>query len=138
MVLELIHKMSVEQRRSAREFRALEYDAAKNEMLQQAKHMRKAAVLNLAADVASGTMTAIGGMVQTSGAGGFKGAKKLGSKIKSKFSGGKSGSGSSKPGDLDIRSQSNSKSSGGGKKNTKSSCLFKLRPLKNMIITHFY
>lgn len=49
-VMELLFKMSVTQRKNSREFRAVEYDAAKNEILNQADSMKKAAL-----------MTAIGG-----------------------------------------------------------------------------
>ncbi len=51
-VMELLFKMSVTQRRQAREFRAVNYEAAKNEVLNQAEEMKKAAL-----------MSAIGGWV---------------------------------------------------------------------------
>ncbi|USE35285.1 hypothetical protein [Endozoicomonas sp. SCSIO W0465] len=51
-VMELLFKMSANQRASARETRATEYEAAKNEILNQAEEMKSAAL-----------MTAIGGWV---------------------------------------------------------------------------
>ena len=77
MVLELIHQMSVEQRRFARESRSAEYDAAKNEVLKQADHIRIAAVLTLAADVIQGGMSIRGGLasMKAGAKGGTKGPK---------------------------------------------------------------
>lgn len=63
-VMELMHKMSVTQRRSAREFRAAEYEAAKNEILNQADEMKKAALMSaIGGWVSAGTKIA-GGVVQ--------------------------------------------------------------------------
>ena len=63
-VMELLHKMSVQQRRSARESRAVEYEAAKNEVLNQAEEMKKAALMTAVGGwVSSGTKIA-GGVVQ--------------------------------------------------------------------------
>ncbi len=66
-VLELLHEMGVQGRRTARETRAMEYDAAKKEVLNQASEMRKAAVYTLAAGVASGTMKIAAGAVSIGG-----------------------------------------------------------------------
>ena len=66
-VLELLHEMSVQGRRTARETRAIEYDAAKQEILNQAGEMRKAAIYTLAAGVASGTMKIAAGAVAIGG-----------------------------------------------------------------------
>ncbi|MFK0570978.1 hypothetical protein [Endozoicomonas sp.] len=63
-VMELLHKMSVAQRRSAREFRSVEYEAAKNEILNQAGEMKKAALLSaIGGWVSAGTKIA-GGVAQ--------------------------------------------------------------------------
>jgi|GEM_PF-5598056 len=63
-VMELLHKMSVAQRRSARESRAIEYEAAKNEVLNQADEMKKAATMSaIGGWVSAGTKIA-GGVVQ--------------------------------------------------------------------------
>ena len=63
-VMELLHKMSVAQRRSARESRAVEYEAAKNEVLNQAEDMKKAALMSaIGGWVSAGTKIA-GGVVQ--------------------------------------------------------------------------
>ena len=71
MVMELLHEMSVQSRRTARESRAIEYDAAKQEILKQAGEMRKAAVMTLIAGVVSGTMkVAAGATAMAGGAGG--------------------------------------------------------------------
>ena len=66
-VLELLHEMGVQGRRTARETRAIEYDAAKQEILNQAGEMRKAAIYTLAAGVASGTMKVASGAVAIGG-----------------------------------------------------------------------
>ncbi|MGI9281195.1 MAG: hypothetical protein ACR2PX_16435 [Endozoicomonas sp.] len=66
-VLELLHEMSVQGRRTARETRAMEYDAAKQEILNQAGEMRKAAIYTLAAGVTSGTMKVAAGAVAIGG-----------------------------------------------------------------------
>ena len=66
-VFELLHEMSVQGRRTARETRAMEYDAAKKEVLNQAGEMRKAAIYTLAAGVASGTMKIAAGAVAIGG-----------------------------------------------------------------------
>ncbi|MRI32159.1 hypothetical protein EOPP23_04005 [Endozoicomonas sp. OPT23] len=66
-VLELLHEMSVQGRRTARETRSMEYDAAKQEVLNQAGEMRKAAIYTLAAGVASGTMKIAAGAVSIGG-----------------------------------------------------------------------
>ncbi len=63
-VMELLHKMSVTQRRSARESRAIEYEAAKNEVLNQASEMKKAALYTaIGGWVSAGTKIA-GGVAQ--------------------------------------------------------------------------
>ena len=63
-VMELLHEMSVTQRRNAREFRAVEYEAAKNEVLHQADEMKKAALMTaIGGWVSAGTKIA-GGVVQ--------------------------------------------------------------------------
>ncbi len=63
MVLELIHNSSVQQRRNAREFRAVEYDQAKMETLKQADLIRSAAAKTFIADMVSGGFSiAAGGM----------------------------------------------------------------------------
>lgn len=63
-VMELLHEMSVTQRRNAREFRAVEYEAAKNEILHQADEMKKAALMTaIGGWVSAGTKIA-GGIVQ--------------------------------------------------------------------------
>ena len=63
-VMELLHKMSVQQRRSARESRAVEYEAAKTEVLNQAEEMKKAALMSAVGGwVSAGTKIA-GGVVQ--------------------------------------------------------------------------
>lgn len=74
MVLELIHEMSVKQRRFGREMRQLEHDSAMKETLKQADHIRKAAVMQLAADCVSGGMSIAGGFMSMSA--GLKGASK--------------------------------------------------------------
>ena len=71
MVLELLHEMSVKQRRVGREMRQLEYEAARQETLKQADHIRKAAVMQLAADCVMGGMSIAGGLVSIGG--GLKG-----------------------------------------------------------------
>ena len=73
MVLELFHEMSVRSRRTARETRSLEYDAAKQEILNQADEMKKSAVHRLVAGVISGAAKVAAGAI--SGAGAFAGAK---------------------------------------------------------------
>ncbi len=72
MVLELIHQMSVEQRRFAREARSMEYDAAKAEVLKQAEHIKKAALFTLVADGLQSVTTIAGGMASMRA--GMKGA----------------------------------------------------------------
>lgn len=63
-VMELLHKMSVQQRRSARESRAVEYEAAKDQVLNQAEEMKKAALMSaIGGWVSAGTKIA-GGVVQ--------------------------------------------------------------------------
>ncbi|MGB1270568.1 MAG: hypothetical protein ACPG5T_00700 [Endozoicomonas sp.] len=63
-VMELLHEQSVNQRRSSREFRAIEYEGAKEEVLNQAAEMKEAAMSNaIAGWVSAGTKIA-GGMVQ--------------------------------------------------------------------------
>ncbi|WP_257279843.1 MULTISPECIES: hypothetical protein [unclassified Endozoicomonas] len=69
-VFELLHEMSVQGRRTARETRAIEYDAAKQEVLHQAGEMRKAAIFSLAAGMASGVMKIGAGAVAIRGASG--------------------------------------------------------------------
>ncbi|WP_263082195.1 hypothetical protein [Endozoicomonas sp. Mp262] len=73
MVLELIHNMSVKQRRFAREMRSAEYDAAKAEVLKQADHIRMAAAFTFAADLTQGALTMGGGFASMKS--GWKGAK---------------------------------------------------------------
>lgn len=70
MVLELLHEMSVQSRRTARETRAAEYDSAKQAVLNQAGEMRKAAAMQLVAGVVSGTMKVAAGAVTMGGAAG--------------------------------------------------------------------
>lgn len=103
MVLQLIHQMSVEQRRFAREARSAEYDAAKAEVLKQADHIRDAATYTLIADMAQGGMSLMGGMMSMRGGmkGGMKGPK-----------GGKSGATAD---DVQVSSPSSKKSGAGGK-----------------------
>ena len=73
MVLELLHEMAVQSRRTAREVRSAEYDAAKQEILNQADEMKKAAVHTLVAGVVSGAAKVAAGAVSAAGA--FGGAK---------------------------------------------------------------
>ncbi len=73
VVLELLHQMSVQSRRTARETRSMEYDAAKQEILKQADEMKKAAVNTLIAGVVSGAAKIAAGAI--SGAGALAGAK---------------------------------------------------------------
>ena len=72
-VLELLHEMSVQSRRTAKETRSLEYDAAKQEILNQADEMKKAAVHRLIGGVVSGVAKIAAGAI--SGAGAMAGAK---------------------------------------------------------------
>ena len=72
VVLELLHEMSVQNRRTAREVRAMEYDSAKAEVLKQAGEMRKAAVNSLVAGVVTGTMKIAAGAISMAGATGGK------------------------------------------------------------------
>ena len=73
MVLELLHEMAVQSRRTAREYRSAQYDAAKQEILNQADEMKKAAVHSLVAGVVSGAAKVAAGAVSAAGA--FGGAK---------------------------------------------------------------
>ncbi|MGI9275658.1 MAG: hypothetical protein ACR2PT_12540 [Endozoicomonas sp.] len=73
IVLELLFEMSILGRRTARETRAIEYDAAKQQILNQAGEMRKAAVMTLVAGVVGGTMKVAAGA--TAMAGGMGGSK---------------------------------------------------------------
>ena len=73
MVLELLHEMSVQSRRTSREYRSAQYDAAKQEILNQADEMKKAAVHTLVAGVVSGAAKVAAGAVSAAGA--FGGAK---------------------------------------------------------------
>ncbi len=66
-VLELLHEVGVQGRRRARETRAVEYDAAKQEILNQAGEVRKAAIYTLAAGVVSGTAKIAAGAVAIGG-----------------------------------------------------------------------
>ena len=68
VVLELLHEMSVQARRTARQTRAMEYDAAKAEVLKQAGEIRKSAFNNLVAGVVGGTAKIAGGMISIKGA----------------------------------------------------------------------
>lgn len=63
-VMELLHEQSVNQRRASREFRAIEYDAAKNEILNQAAEMKEAAMSNAIAGWAGAGAKIVGGLVQ--------------------------------------------------------------------------
>lgn len=72
VVLELLHQMSVQSRRTAREIRSMEYDAAKAEVLKQAGEMRKAAVNTLVAGVVTGSMKIAAGSISMAGATGGK------------------------------------------------------------------
>ena len=72
VVLELLHQMSVQGRRTAREIRSMEYDSAKAEVLKQASEMRKAAVNTLVAGVVTGTMKIAAGAISMAGAAGGK------------------------------------------------------------------
>ena len=72
VVLELLHQMSVQSRRTAREVRAIEYDAAKAEVLKQAGEMRKAAINTLVAGVVTGSMKIAAGGISMAGATGGK------------------------------------------------------------------
>ncbi|WP_422476190.1 hypothetical protein [Endozoicomonas sp. ALB032] len=69
-VFELLHEMGVQGRRTARETRAAEYDAAKQEVLHQAEEMRSAALYTLIAGTISGTMKIGGGIIAMRGASG--------------------------------------------------------------------
>ena len=73
VVLELLHEMAVQSRRTAREVRSAEYDAAKQEILNQADEMKKAAVQTLVAGAVSGAAKVAAGAVSAAGA--FGGAK---------------------------------------------------------------
>lgn len=68
MVLELLHEMSVQSRRTSREYRSAQYDAAKQEILNQADEMKKAAVHTLVAGVVSGAAKVAAGAVSAAGA----------------------------------------------------------------------
>ncbi|MGB0359944.1 MAG: hypothetical protein ACPGEF_00820, partial [Endozoicomonas sp.] len=60
-VMELIHKMSVEQRRTARESRSLNYESAKQQILSQAEKMKEAAVKTaIGGYISAGTKVAAG------------------------------------------------------------------------------
>ena len=72
VVLELLHQMSVQGRRTARESRAMEYDAAKAEVLKQAGEMRKAAINTLVAGVVTSTAKIAAGAISMAGAAGGK------------------------------------------------------------------
>ena len=73
MVLELLHEMAVQSRRTSREYRSAQYDAAKQEILNQVDEMKKAAVHTLVAGVVSGAAKIGAGAVSAAGA--FGGAK---------------------------------------------------------------
>lgn len=73
MVLELLHEMSVASRRTSREYRSAQYDSAKQEILNQADEMKKAAVHTLVAGVVSGAAKVAAGAITAGGA--FGGAK---------------------------------------------------------------
>ena len=133
MVLELIHKMSVEGRRSAREQRSIEYDAAKTEVLFQAEKIKDAALFTLAADLATGTASMAGGIasLRAGAKGGVGKGKGKGKSSSSKggdndveVSKGKSKSSSSKGGDNDVdvsKGKSKSKSKGDSEDDTSTS-----------------
>ena len=72
VVLELLHQMSVQGRRTARESRSLEYDAAKAEVLKQAGEMRKAAINTLVAGVVTSSAKIAAGAISMAGATGGK------------------------------------------------------------------
>lgn len=60
-VIELLFKMSATQRSQARQFRSIEYEAAKNEVLNQADEMRSAALMSaIGGWVSSGTKIVAG------------------------------------------------------------------------------
>ncbi|MDP0561003.1 MAG: hypothetical protein QS721_01185 [Candidatus Endonucleobacter sp. (ex Gigantidas childressi)] len=105
LVLELIHKMSVQQRRFAREARSAEYESAKQSVLKQVDHIKSAAVLTLVADVVQGSMSIAGGALSMK-------AGASGTKLSKGGKGGKSSAGS-KIDDIEVKkSTPDSKSSG--------------------------
>lgn len=67
-VFELLHEMSIQGRRTARETRAVEYDAAKQEVLNQADEIRSAAAWALGAGIAGGVAKIGAGSVAIFGA----------------------------------------------------------------------
>lgn len=71
-VMELLHEMSVNARRKSRETRAIEYDSARQETLNQAEEMKSAAVKTLVAGVVSGSAKMAAGAVTGAGAAGGK------------------------------------------------------------------
>ena len=66
-VFELLHEMSVQSRRTARETRSIEYDAAKEQILSQAKEMEKAAHDRLIGAMTSGAAKIAAGMITIKG-----------------------------------------------------------------------
>lgn len=68
VVLELLHEMSVQGRRTARESRAMEYDAAKTQVLKQAEEIRNSATCTLVAGIVTGSMKMAAGAITIAGA----------------------------------------------------------------------
>ncbi|MDP0588168.1 MAG: hypothetical protein QS748_02760 [Candidatus Endonucleobacter bathymodioli] len=97
VVLSLIHQMSVQQRRYAREARSAEYDSAKQSVLNQVEHIKKAAVLTLVADVVQGSMSIAGGALSMK-------AGASGVKIKGPKGKGSNSAASTKIDDVEVRS----------------------------------
>ena len=63
-VMELLFKMSANQRASARESRAIEYEASKNEILNQAEEMKSAALMSAIGGFASAATKIVSGGMQ--------------------------------------------------------------------------